>query len=68
MDGWWFNSLGLLEPFWWVVEKAMMKNTMDREWCYTPVIPKLRRLRKGDYKLEASLSYIVRSFLQKMSQ
>jgi hypothetical protein len=27
-------------------------------WWYIPVIPALRRLRKEDYKFEASLGYI----------
>jgi hypothetical protein len=34
-------------------------------WWYTPTIPALGWVRQKDHKLEASLDYLVRSFLKK---
>lgn len=33
-------------------------------WCYTPVIPAVRRLRQEDGEFEASLDYIERTSLR----
>lgn len=33
-------------------------------WCYTPVIPAVRRLRQADGELEASLDHIERTSLR----
>jgi hypothetical protein len=34
-------------------------------WCYTPVIPALRRLRQEDHEFQTTLGYIARPCLRR---
>jgi hypothetical protein len=38
---------------------------LNQAWCFTPVIPALRKLRQEDLKCEASLGYIMSSYVDK---
>jgi hypothetical protein len=32
-------------------------------WCYTPIIPALRRLKQENFEFEVSLGYVARPYL-----
>jgi hypothetical protein len=52
-----WGCLGKNGSFWVKVPRLL--------WRRTPVIPTLRRLRQENLKLKASLSYIMRPYLEK---